>query len=71
MLFIYFNISVHIHLFISIFLCPYVNEVGGPKVSQQHDWLEECARFRSTTTALLAALIPGQQCCWLPARPLS
>ena len=43
MLFIYLYISVHLHLFISVFLCPYVNEVGGPNLSQEHDWLQECA----------------------------
>ena len=71
MLFIYLYISVHLHLFISVFLCPYVNEVGGPNLSQEHDWLQECARLGSTTSALLGALIPVQECCWLPASPLS
>ena len=32
MLYTYFYISVHLHLFISVFLCPYVNEVGGPDI---------------------------------------
>ena len=44
MLYIYFYISVHLHLFISVFLCPYVNEVGGPNLSQQHDWSNRRAR---------------------------
>ena len=43
MLYIYFYISFHLHLFISVFLCPYVNEVGGSNLCQQHDWLQECA----------------------------
>ena len=34
----YFYISVHLHLFISVFLCPYVNEEAeGPNLSQEHD----------------------------------
>ena len=33
MLHIYFYISVQLYLFISVFLCPYVNEVGGPNLS--------------------------------------
>ena len=36
MLYIYFYNFVRLHLFISVFLCPYVNEVGGPNLSQQH-----------------------------------
>ena len=49
----------------------YSNEKGGPYLSQQHGWLQECARFGSTTYALLAALIPVQECCWVPTSPLS
>ena len=49
MLFIYFYISVHLHLFISVFLCPYVNEeVGGPNLSQEHDWSNWRARQKQT-----------------------
>ena len=63
MLYIFFFISVHLHLLIYVFLCPYVNEVGGPNLSQQHNWLQECAQLGSTTSALLAVLIPVQECC--------
>ena len=48
MLYIYFYISVHPHLFIYVFLCPYVNEVGGPNLSQQHDWSNGRARQKQT-----------------------
>ena len=49
MLFIYFYISVYLHLFISVFLCPYVNEeVGGPNLSQEHDWSNRRARQKQT-----------------------
>ena len=60
MLYIYFYISVYPHLFISVFLFPYVNEIGGPNLSQQYDWLQEHARVGSTTSALLATLIAIQ-----------
>ena len=69
MLYIYFYIYLFLHLFISVFLCPYVNEVGGPNLSQQPDWLQECARFGSTSSALLTELIRVQECCWLMAHP--
>ena len=37
MLYIHFYISIHLDLFISALLCPYVNKVGGPNFSQQYD----------------------------------
>ena len=55
MLYIYFYISVHLHLFISVFLCPYVNEVGGPNLSQQHDWSNWRARHLGTSAVKMSA----------------
>ncbi len=32
--YIYFYIYLFLHFYIYLFLCPYVNKVGGPKLSQ-------------------------------------
>ena len=48
MLYIYFYIFTFLHLFISVFLCPYVNAVGAPNLSQQHDWSNRRARQKQT-----------------------
>ena len=38
-----------IYFYISVFLCPYIIEVGGPNFSQQHDWSNLRARQKQTT----------------------
>ena len=62
MLYIHFYISIHLDLFISALLCPYVNKVGGPNFSQQYDWLRLIILL--TESDLPVTSIARNSSCW-------